>query len=73
MFLYSHLQAVEATVDLRYVTKGKLKTPNKQFNPETGQISLSLKIQDSAWEPRQGLQQWDSKSRIFTEVSIGKL
>ena len=57
-------------MNLRYVTQGSLKIPRKQFNLESGQIKFSLKIQDSAWEPRQGLDQWDVGSRTFIEVSV---
>ena len=63
-------QSVEATVNLRYVTQGILKRSGTSFNPELGQIRFSLKVADAAWEPRQGLDQWDPISRTFTEVSF---
>ena len=66
---YYFSQSVEATVNLRYVTQGILKRSKTSFNPQLGQIKFSLKVADPAWEPRQGLNQWDPGSRTFTEVS----
>ena len=62
-------QSVEETVNLRYVTFGRLKKSGTSFNPEMGQIKLSLQLDDPAWKPRQGLDKWDERSRTFTEVS----
>ena len=61
-------QDVEATVNLRYVTSGSLKTSRRDFDPESGQINLSLGIPDERWQPRTGLDKWNSSSRTFVEV-----
>ena len=66
-FIFS--QSVEAAMNLRYVTQGVLKRSQTSFNLEFGQIRFSLKVANSTWEPRQGLDQWDPNSRTFTEVS----
>ena len=57
-------------MNLRYVTEGRLKKSKTSFNPESGQITLSLKVEDPAWEPRMGRDKWDPNSRTFTEVSL---
>ena len=66
---FINFQSVGATVNLRYVTQGRLKKSGTSFNPELGQIKLSLTVDDPAWIPRQGLDKWDSDSKTFTEVS----
>ena len=61
---------MEETVNLRYVTQGRLKKSKTSFNPEYGQIKFSLKVGDSVWEPRQGMDQWDQTSRMFIDISF---
>ena len=63
-------QNVEATVNLRYVTKGILKRSSSGFNPESSQIKFSLKVPDIEWKPRQGFDKWDQDTRTFTEVGF---
>ena len=67
--LFVFQKDVEATVNLRYVTSGSLKTSRHNFDPESGQISLSLRVPDEGWQPRTGLDKWSSTSRTFVEVS----
>ena len=59
---------VEATVNLRYVTSGSIKTSRRDFDPESGEMKLSFHIADEEWEPRMGLDKWNSTSRTFVEV-----
>ena len=61
-------QDVEATVNLRYITSGSLKTSRHDFDPESGQIKISLKIQDPRWQPDEMSDNWKSTSRTFVEV-----
>ena len=70
MWISSLKQAVEADINLRYVTKGHLSTPRQQYNPETGWIKLSLNVPDHIWQPKQGLQKWYTDFRTFVEVRI---
>ena len=63
-------KSVEATINLRYVTEGHLKKSKSSFNPESGQITLSLNVEDLAWEPRMGRDKWDPNSRTFMEVGL---
>ena len=62
-------QSIEATVNMTCVTQGNLKIPRRQFNLECGQMKFSLRMKDSAWEPRSGIAKWDATCRTFTEVS----
>ena len=52
------------------MTEGRLKKSKSSFNPESGQITLSLKVEDPDWEPRMGRDKWDPNSRTFEEVSL---
>ena len=52
------------------MTEGRLKKSKSSFNPESGQITFSLKLEDAAWEPRQGFEKWDHYTRTFMEVSL---
>ena len=52
------------------MTEGRLKKSKSSFNPESGQITLSLKLTDRAWKPRQGFEKWDHNTRTFREVSL---
>ena len=52
------------------MTEGRLKKSKSSFNPESGQITLSLNVEDPAWEPRMGRDKWDLNSRTFKEVSL---
>ena len=62
-------QDVEATVNLRYITSGHLKTSRRDFNPESGQIRQSLQVTDKRWQPKMGFDKWNSTTSTFTEVS----
>ena len=57
---------------MKCVTNGSLKIPRRQFNLESGQMKFSLKMKDPVWEPRLGLQKWDTTYRTFTEVSYSR-
>ena len=67
--IFSFLQDVEAVVNLRYITSGSLKTSRRDFNPESGQVRLSLQVADKQWQPSMGFNKWDSTTFTFTEVS----
>ena len=66
------LQSIEATVDMKCVTNGSLKIPRRQFKLESGQMKFSLRMKDSVWEPRQGLESWDATWRTFAKVSCSR-
>ena len=66
-------QDIEATVNLRYITSGSLKTSGRNFNPKSGHIKLSLRVDHEGWRPRMGFHKWNSTSRTFTEVSYNRL
>ena len=66
-------QDVEDSINLRYVTEGNVKISRRKYVPESGQIELSLELEDPGWEPRlgrSGRKKWDEASRTFTEVSL---
>ena len=67
---YLFKQTIEQNVDLRYVTHRFLKTSDNKYNPNSGQIKLSLEVLDKPWEPRLGRKKWDSTNRTFTEACI---
>ena len=67
---FSFQQQLEEAVDLRCITHGSLKTSRSQFNPESGEIEFSLKVEDPEWQPKLGLKKWDPEIRTFTEVSF---
>ena len=48
-------QDVEATVNLRYITSGSIKTSRRDIDPESSEIRLSFQIKDEEWQPRMGL------------------
>ena len=60
-------------MEMKCITHGSLRTSRSKFNPESGQIEFSMKVEDPDWEPRQGRINWNPKFRIFTEVSLAKL
>ena len=64
----SFQQSIEETVNLKCVTNGSLKIPRRQFNLESGQMKFSLRVKDSAWEPRVGIEKWDAVARTLAEV-----
>ena len=69
MFKILFKQDVQATVNLRYITSGSLKTSGRKFKPKSGQIRLSLRVGDQGWQPRIGFHKWNSTLRTFTEVN----
>ena len=71
--VHFYQQDIEATVNLKCVTRGSLKVPRRQFNLESGQIRLSLRVKDSAWEPRLGIEKWDAVARTLAEVKLSKV
>ena len=68
MIFLSFQQSIEETVNLKCVSNGSLKVPRHKFNLESGQIKLSLRVKDSAWEPRLGIEKWDAVARTLAEV-----
>ena len=62
------IQDVEATKNLRYITSGLLKTSRYNFDPASGQITLSLRVEDPRWQPRFNLDNWNPSTKTFTEV-----
>ena len=71
---YVHFQQdIEATVNLKCVTNGSLKIPRGQFNLESGRIKFSLRVKDSAWEPRLDIEKWDAVTRTLTEVECVRI
>ena len=68
---FSFQQQLEEAVDLKCITHGSLKTSRSQFNPESGEIEFSLRVDDPEWQPQLGLKKWDPKVRTFiTEVGF---
>ena len=68
MFLSSFVQDVEATVNLRYITSGSLKTSRRDLSPESSQIRLSLQVADERWQPKMGFDKWNTTTNTFTQV-----
>ena len=46
-------------MNLRYVTNGNLKLSRRNYDPESGMITLSLELADPEWQPRQGIKNWN--------------
>ena len=67
MFLF---QSVEANTNLKYITQGSLKTSESEFNPEAAWIKIWLEVEDPEWQPKQGINKWNIRSRTFFEVSF---
>ena len=58
----------EATVNMAYVTHRTLKTTTTNIIPKSGRVKIALQVKDERWQDQ--LEQWDKKSRTFTEVSL---
>ncbi len=53
---------------MKVVQHGHLKTSRKQYDPESGELKLSLNVPGKQWEPQTGLEEWNQDSRLFLEV-----
>ena len=63
-------QSIENNVDLRYVTQRFIKTSESRYDPKSGEIEFSLTVKDQPWEPTMEQEEWDPKSRTFTQVLL---
>ncbi len=62
-------QQLEDSVAMRVVQQGSLKTTRKEFDPELGELQLTLRVPNPGWKPQAGLEEWDEGTRVFSEVS----
>ncbi len=53
---------------MKVVQHGSLRTSRRQFDPESGELQLSLKVLHPSWEPQTGLEEWNHDTRAFAEV-----